>query len=533
MASVASGRIREREPHVQELTDGDGLTIKKRHLASGANKLKLVVMGDGVTAQHALSFGRTMLLGRSRDADISIDHGEVSRRHLRLFTGPPMRIQDLGSANGTAAFGRVLSPEEIVEITVGEPIWLGSVVLVVRWDDAREEPDPPRSERPIVLTGAAEERARLVERVARSRINVLISGETGAGKEVLAETLHAQSPRAGKPFLRLNCGAISEALVESELFGHEKGAFTGALTAKPGLLESAEGGTILLDEIGELPLSLQVKLLRVLEERRVRRVGGLVARPIDVRFMAATNRDLEREVAQGTFRQDLYFRLNGITLTVPPLRERGAEIEELAEQFLEDACTEEGHPGTLAISADARAFLRAYPWPGNVRELRNVMERAVLLARGDTIRREHLPPMRPEMAPRTAVSPPPERAMAPSDSSSTITTELACIPREPTGGSGVSREHASVSIEHTSVSPERASGSPERAAEVPYAVSASNLREEIQAIERQRIIVALERCAGNQTHAARLLGISRGTLLSRLALYGLPRPRSGRRSSDP
>src|SRR6185503_6105666 len=174
---------------------------------------------------------------------------------------------------------------------------------------------------------------RLVERIARGTINVLILGETGAGKEVLAERVQRLSPRARWPFLRLNCAALSETLLESELFGHERGAFTGAVTAKPGLLETAEGGTVFLDEAGELPMSIQVKLLRVIEERQVLRVGGLKPRPIDVRFIAATNRDLEVEVARGAFRQDLFFRLNGVTLVVPPLRDRVSEIEALARLF--------------------------------------------------------------------------------------------------------------------------------------------------------------------------------------------------------
>jgi two-component system response regulator AtoC len=307
---------------------------------------------------------------------------------------------------------------------------------------------------------------RLAERVAAGNISVLLLGETGSGKEILAETIHAHSPRQAKPFLRLNCAALSENLLESELFGHEKGSFSGATQTKPGLLETADGGTVFLDEVGEMPLSLQAKLLRVIEERKVMRVGGLKARPIDVRFVSATNRNLEQESARGTFRQDLYYRLNGISLVIPPLRERPSEIEALAQIFIARAAAEMRR-APPALSPDALALLRRYIWPGNIRELRNMMERAVLLCLDGEITLEHLPveKMTGEFAGAT-------------------TAPLQPIPSGPTAVAG-------------------AGGSD----------------------ERQRIIAALEQCAGNQTHAARLLGISRGTLVSRIAEYNLPRPR--------
>jgi transcriptional regulator with PAS, ATPase and Fis domain len=220
---------------------------------------------------------------------------------------------------------------------------------------------------------------RLVDRVAPSSINVLLLGETGVGKEVLASELHRRSKRASGPFLRLNCAALTESLLESELFGHEKGSFTGAIKQKQGLLEAARGGSVLLDEVGEMPASIQAKLLRVLEERKVTRVGSTVPEPIDVRFLFATNRDLEAEVARGAFRADLYFRVNGISLVIPPLRERLAEIEPLARQFLADAAKREGRP-VPDLAADALATLRAWPWPGNIRELKNVIDRSILMA---------------------------------------------------------------------------------------------------------------------------------------------------------
>jgi hypothetical protein len=295
----------------------------------------------------------------------------------------------------------------------------------------------------------------VVERVASSPISVLLLGETGVGKEVMARAIHARSPRAKAPFLGINCAAFSEALFESELFGHERGAFTGADRAKPGLLEAAEGGTVFLDEVGEMPLSLQPKLLRVLERREVLRVGSLRAKPIDVRIVSATNLDLETEVSARRFRQDLYFRLNGVAITIPPLRERVAAIEPLARHFLEDAAASLGRGPAPRLSTDALDALRAHDWPGNIRELRNVVERALVLCAGSTIRRDDL---------QLAVRPAPEVSAS-------------------AGAAG-------------------------------------------DGDERQQIVEALERCVGNQTYAAEMLGISRRTLVARISKYGIPRPRT-------
>ncbi len=230
----------------------------------------------------------------------------------------------------------------------------------------------------------------LVQRVASGRSTVLITGESGTGKERIARFLHDSSDRKDKPFRVVNCGAIPEALVESELFGHEKGAFTGATTRKLGFFREADGGTVLLDEIGELPLAMQVKLLRVLQERKVRGVGETEESSVDVRVLAATNRHVEEEVKAGKFRQDLYYRLNVIRLEVPPLRDRREDVPELASYFL-DRCAREHNKTVRAFSPDALRALDAYSFPGNVRELENIIERAVALASGPLIGLGDLP----------------------------------------------------------------------------------------------------------------------------------------------
>jgi two-component system response regulator PilR (NtrC family) len=231
---------------------------------------------------------------------------------------------------------------------------------------------------------------RMIETVAQTHSTVLVTGESGTGKELVARAIHNISPRHGGPFVSINCGAFTETLLESELFGYMKGAFTGAAANKKGLFESASSGTIFLDEIGEMSAAMQVKLLRVLQERTVRRVGGIEEVPIDVRVIAATNRDLEYEVEHGNFRQDLYYRISVIPIEIPPLRERTEDIPDLVEHFLNKLVTETGRPRP-SITPETLRYLEGYTWPGNVRELENTIERAFALELGDTIRPERLP----------------------------------------------------------------------------------------------------------------------------------------------
>jgi two-component system, NtrC family, response regulator AtoC len=335
----------------------------------------------------------------------------------------------------------------------------------------------------------------LAERAAAGTINVLITGETGVGKELLAETVHRASPRRDGPYVCLNCAALSETLLESELFGHERGAFTGAVQAKPGLMETAARGTLFLDEVGELPLATQAKLLRVLETREVTRLGSVRPRRIDLRFIAATNRDLEAEVVRGTFRQDLYFRLAGITLTIPPLRERLDELRPLAEAFARQICRDLGRAPPI-FPAPILMLLESYSWPGNVRELKNMVERAVLLSSGPVIGTEHLPM---EKLSRPAPPPPPGTPPPLVDA-----YKLASpTPRQVDAGR----------------------------VDVPSPVRAA--RGASNAAERERIIAALNACAGNQSRAAKLLGIPRRTFLTKLDGYGIPRPKKGSSDADP
>jgi two-component system response regulator AtoC len=365
--------------------------------------------------------------------------------------------------------------------------------------------EPPAVGPIVVRSPVMRKLHELLERVAPGEITVLILGDTGVGKEVMAEQVHRRSPRNAKPFLRLNCAALSESLLESELFGHERGAFTGAHQLKSGLLETAQGGTVFLDEIGELPMTMQVKLLRVLEERQVWRVGGIKPRPIDVRFVAATNRDLEQAVIDHKFRQDLYFRLAGVTLHIPPLRERTEEIEPLAREFTK-ALSKPTRPAVL--TAEAIQLLLGYSWPGNIRELRNAIERAVLLAGDGPMLTQHFPVEKMKATISTPISDAP-------------------LPRNHRGPAPLADGRVPRGQQHDALSP---GGGDDFDDATSSLTLGEKLRKQVQEVERQHIVDALTRCGGNQTRAARELGISRRTLISRLEAYNIPRPLKDRRA---
>ncbi|HWW51873.1 MAG TPA: sigma-54 dependent transcriptional regulator [Verrucomicrobiae bacterium] len=239
-------------------------------------------------------------------------------------------------------------------------------------------------------SGSMQEVMRQVEMAAPSTASVLITGETGSGKEMVARSIHMLSPRAERPFIAINCSAIPESLMESEIFGHEKGAFTGAAERRIGCFELAHGGTLLLDEIGEMPAPTQAKLLRVLEDRTIRRLGSKVETPVDVRVLAATNKNPEQAVADGHLRQDLYFRLNVFHIHLPPLREHKADLPLLIDHLLAEISLKHGKK-VSGVGADVSDLFKSYPWPGNVRELRNVLERAAIASDRETINRQHLP----------------------------------------------------------------------------------------------------------------------------------------------
>jgi transcriptional regulator with PAS, ATPase and Fis domain len=551
---------------------------------AGDTRLHATISVDGVVTTKILPMSGELAIGRGAACELVVNHASVSRRHATLRLSP-LEIVDEGSRNGTRLHGERIPVGVATALEAGDVIVLGDAAIVLQAvpvsESALERPTDPvpsspidveiarssRTRSPFALLHVAAPNARpsdvlpvlrsimrttdiiksdgngayqivlvdtgseqatqavarlaqmlerqqiaaafgvarypedgvvaeqliahahlqamgvlaaammpvkeLVQQVATGELSVLITGETGGGKELCAETIHRLSPRAAMPFVRFNCSALVESLVESELFGHERGAFTGAINAHPGLLETANGGTVFLDEIGELSLAVQAKLLRVLEERVVRRVGATVGRKIDVRFVCATNRDLIEEVNAGRFRRDLYYRINGVRIVIPPLRERREEIVPLARAFAARA-----RPNISAVlGSDTVNALHSHEWPGNIRELRNTIERAVLMSSGGAIRPSHL-------------------------------------VLETTSPSSGSREsYPTMPIERVSYEtmvPSRSSGS---------------LANEVAELERKRIIQALEQFGGNQTQAARALGMSRTTLIARMEEYALRRPR--------
>jgi Nif-specific regulatory protein len=417
-------------------------------------------------------------------ADIRLPDGDATDLLKRLNTRPvrPLVVMISGFATvesavecmKAGAFDYLIKPfsAEQLEVVIRKAAEFTQLLRVNQFY-GRQAEDEDASQL-LGQSKAMEDLRQLIRRVARTEATVLIQGESGTGKELVARALHQQSPRNGAPFIKVNCAAIPENLIESEFFGHEKGAFTGALAKREGRFELAHGGTILLDEISEISPAVQAKLLRVLQEREFERVGGNRTVKVDVRVIATTNRHLEQSVARKEFRQDLFFRLNVVPVQVPPLRQRKEDILLLARHFMQRFMRKHGVKIT-GLSPASESALLEHDWPGNVRELQNVIERAVILG-GDSgmIEPEHLGLM------RSMTLPPPAPAAEGSGAAATPAPAAAPTPAPP----------------------------PPPPEVIPLAE-----------LEKRHILAALEKCGGNRTHAARLLGISVRTLRNKLHEY--------------
>jgi len=360
-------------------------------------KCRIVVEQSGrhATTTEQIFDQPVITLGAMEDNDLVLNDSTVSRYHCKIVQEESSYVLvDLGSTNGTF-INRVRIREAYLK--PGCTVSLGQAEIKFYSAEERVEIVPSKKDHCGDIVGKharMRELYAIIEKIAPTGTTVVIEGETGTGKEVIASTIHKLSTRAGGPMMVFDCGAVPENLIESELFGHEKGSFTGAVMTRQGLFEMAHGGTLFLDELGELSIDLQPKLLRALEQREVRRVGGTKSIKVDVRVIAATNRNLEAEVAAGRFRQDLFYRLSVVRLFLAPLRERVEDIPVLVKHFLKSQPGNREPDGTLRIrqvSRDAMDLLCAYKWPGNVRELVNCVERACSFAEADTIQVQDLP----------------------------------------------------------------------------------------------------------------------------------------------
>ena len=465
-------------------------------LYSGPVAFQLAVFLGEQTQTFDLPASGEVTIGRGEGSAVRVDDPSVSRQHAVLRLGDRLEIEDLSGSNGifirekarSGTGNETLNMRQLVrrkaDLAVGERILLGTASMVVRHAPQGEILDLEAAGRATGGVALRDPAMRALYeqamRAARAPISVLLLGETGVGKEVLARAIHARSPRAKGPFMGINCAALAESLLESELFGSEKGAFTGAVAARPGLFEAASGGTVFLDEVGDLPLAMQGKLLRVLEERVVTRLGSTRARPIDVRFVAATNRDVEADSRTGRFRSDLYFRLAGISLAIPPLRERPAEVDLLVE---------------TSSSRPPRRGLRSRALGGVARGARSAPAIPLAGERSRVAERD-----RPR---RRAVRGRHDPAGAPLPFS-------ACHGRSPCHPG---RERPSASRSNRRRSRRLTAGARASRIEIKLARARPH--------RRRRSSTA----AGNQSKAAEALGISRRTLVSRLSEFGLPRPR--------
>src|SRR4051794_21703933 len=428
-----------------------------------------MAMDRGAAVTHAETNDQALAVLRGRGADllmvdVALDIGDlVSRLELEHIHVP---IVACGVENNARAAVDAIHAGAKEYIPLPPDPELIAAVLAAVADDSRDL---------LYRDDATAQVIRLATQIATSDASVLITGESGTGKEVLARYVHTRSNRSKKPFICVNCAAIPEHLLESELFGHEKGAFTGAIARRIGKFEEATGGTLLLDEISEMEVRLQAKLLRAIQERVIDRVGGTRPVAVDIRILATPNRDLTQAVRDGSFREDLLFRLNVVNLKIPPLRERPADVIELAQYFIKKYADANGMP-VRPLSADARRALVANRWPGNVRELENTLHRAVLLAGGEEIGADGL-----------------------------LTPDGARLDQSRTPA-----------VAHAALAAEQ--------------VTRNLVGRTVAEVERDLILETLRHCLGNRTHAANILGISIRTLRNKLNEYvaeGTPVPPPG------
>jgi DNA-binding NtrC family response regulator len=430
-----------------------------------------IAMDKGASVTHAQDSAQALAVlrsGRGADlmmVDVAIDIRDLVTQLEAEHIHVPIVACGIATDARAAVAAIHAGAKEYIPLPP-DPELIAAVLAAVA-DDTRE----------LIYRDEAMARViKLAQQIAPSDASVLITGESGTGKEVVARYLHSRSSRAKKPFICVNCAAIPENLLESELFGHEKGSFTGAVARRVGKFEEATGGTLLLDEISEMDVRLQAKLLRAIQERVIDRVGGTRPVPVDIRIIATSNRNLVEAVREGAFREDLLFRLNVVNLKIPPLRERPGDVIELAQYFIKKYAEANGMK-SLPLSHGARQTLSLNRWPGNVRELENTMHRAVLLASGD------------EIAPEAILAP---------------------------DGARLDQQRAAPSVAHAALAAEQ--------------VTRSLVGRTVAEVERDLILETLKHCLGNRTHAANILGISIRTLRNKLNEYsaeGVPVPPPG------
>lgn len=455
--------------------------------------MRLLIVGD-----LGGQLGAASRIARDRGAKVA-QIGDIDGAYQMLCEGQGADVILVEVHQDIAKFVTMLAQERITVplIACGIEIDAKAAANAIRAGAKEYIPLPPDEELiAAVLEAISEETHSVIhgssamkqtlamaEQIAPSEASVLITGESGTGKEVIARFIHNKSARATKPFIAVNCAAIPGNLMESELFGHEKGAFTGALSRRLGKFEEANNGTLLLDEISEMDISLQSKLLRAIQEREIDRVGGSKPVKVNIRILATSNRDLEAEVRKGTFREDLYFRLNVISLHLPSLKDRLDDIPPLADYFIEKYSKANGMP-VRKITKEAIAKLKSHPWPGNVRELENIVHRAVLMAQGNVIDQNAILLPVSKNAPATAAAPAATPAPA------------VAAPAAPAEASPRRNELVGRTVED---------------------------------VERELILDTLNHCLGNRTQAAQVLGISIRTLRNKLNQYGesAPSPKTG------